>query len=132
MSYYRAALAAANSGDYSAAARFVRCSLALGEDAPSAARLLNLLQQNERRDGHANLLGRLRTPVDAGKYKKALRIRLPSTTETHTIRGLLYAIIGRRRAAREEFAVALTLDSGNHLAKQALTACREEKKRNRK
>jgi tetratricopeptide (TPR) repeat protein len=102
MSYYRAALAAANMGDLTNAAHLTQCSLALGEDTPSAAYLLELINHQDM--------------IDA----KALKVKLPQTSKAHTIRGLLYAKIGRARRAREEFALALTLDTGNELAKRAL------------
>ena len=45
MSYYRAALAAARSGDLTSAERLVRASLASGENAPNAPRLQELLRR---------------------------------------------------------------------------------------
>lgn len=121
MNYYRAALAAAYTGDLSNAARLLRCSLELNEDAPRAMQLFELLQQQNYID--ADMLDRLRTLTDARRYKKALKIKLPQTSKAHTIRGLLYAQIGRYRNARDEFALALMLDKGNDLAKQALLHC---------
>ena len=121
MSYYRAALAAACTGDLSGAARLARCSLLLREDAPSAVCLLELLKRHDMIDAEA--LNRLRTLTDAGRYKKALKVKLPRTSKAYTIRGLLYARAGRYRNAREEFALALTLDTGNELAKQAMPHC---------
>jgi Flp pilus assembly protein TadD len=59
----------------------------------------------------------------ARRYRKALRVRLPKTSRSHTIRGLLYAQTGRFRRARGEFALALTLDTGNDLAKRAILNC---------
>lgn len=121
MNYYRAALAAAYTGDLSNAARLLRCSLALNEDAPRAMQLFKLLQQQNYID--TDMLDRLRTLTDARRYKKALKIKLPQTSKAHTIRGLLYAQIGRYRNARDEFALALMLDKGNDLAKQAILHC---------
>ena len=118
MSYYRAALAAARAGDLSAAAQLVRCSLVLKEDAPYAMRLYGLLRSNA--DIGEKALSRLRTLVARSKYKRALRVRLPNTSKAHTIQGLLYAELGLRFAAREEFALALALDTGNDLARRAL------------
>ena len=71
-------------------------------------------------------LDKLRKLVARRKYARALRIRLPNTAKAHTIRGLLYARIGRRRAARDEFARALALDSSNALAKRAILALDEK------
>lgn len=121
MSYYRAALAAASAGDLSAAARLTRCSLLLGEDAPSAACLLELLKQQAIIEPEA--LTRLRALTDAHSYKKALKVKLPQTAKAYTMRGLLYAQMGRYRKARKEFGLALKLDTGNDLAKQALLFC---------
>ena len=121
ISYYRAALAAASAGDLSNAARLVRCSLALREDAPHAERLLELLQQQSHLE--SDTLNRLRILTDDHRYKKALQVRLPQSSRAHTIRGLLYALIGRYRHAREEFVQALILDTGNDLAKRALQHC---------
>ena len=118
MSYYRAALAAARAGKLATATRLVQCSLILREDAPSAARLYELLMGNAA-VGDKTLV-RLRTLVKKCKYKKALRVRLPNTTKAHTIRGLLFAELGLRFAAREEFALALALDTENNLARRAL------------
>ena len=120
MSYYRAALAAAKNGDLTAASRLVQCSIALGEDAPSAERLRDLLHSNTIIGEDA--LVKLRELAGRRKYAKSLRVRLPDTSKAHTIRGLLFARIGRRRAARREFALALALDAGNELARRALRA----------
>lgn len=121
MSYYRSALAAACTGDLTNAARLIRCSIALDEGAPSAARLFNLLERQFQIDAEA--LEHLRTLTGARMYKKALKVKLAQTSRAHTIRGLLYAQIGRRRKAREEFIQALSLDKGNDLAMQALLQC---------
>lgn len=121
MSYYRAALAAASSGDLTGASRLVRCSLALNEDAPNASRLWELLR--EQNYIAPDTLNRLRALTEARHYKKALKVELPETSLAHTIRGLLFAQMGRRRNAREEFTLALTLDTGNKIAKQALLHC---------
>ena len=118
MSYYRAALAAAKKGDLTAASRFVRCSIAIEEDAPSAAHLFKLLQSKNAIGAEA--LGRLREHVRNRKYAKALRVRLPDTAKAHAIRGLLFARIGRHNAARKEFALALEIDSGNEIAVRGL------------
>ena len=118
MSYYRAALAAARTGKLTAAVHYVQCSLTIKEDAPSAAFLYELLRANA--DINTKTLSKLRTHVAKSKYKRALRVRLPNTTKAHTIRGLLYAELGLRFAAREEFALALALDTENDLARRAL------------
>ena len=118
MGYYRAALAAASTGDMTSAARLARCSIALGEAAPSAVRLLELLRQRDTIDIKA--LDRLRALTGGHKYKKALKLKLPRSSRAHAIRGLLYAKIGRYRKSRDEFALALALDNGNALAKQVL------------
>ena len=120
LSYYRAALSAAKMGDLTAASRLVQCSIAFGENAPSAERLHRLLQINHRI--RKKKLEKLRKLVARGKCARALRVRLPDTAKAHTIRGLLYARIGRRRAALDEFALALALDAGNELAKRAILA----------
>jgi Flp pilus assembly protein TadD len=121
MSYYRAALAAANSGDMSGSARLARCSLLLKEDAPSATCLLKLLEQQNRIE--ADTLESLRMLISAGRYRKALRVKLPHTSKSHAIRGLIYARIGRFSNAKSEFALALALDMGNELARLALLCC---------
>ena len=118
MSYYRAALAAAKNGDLTAASRLVCCSIAIGEDAPSAEHLYKLLQSQNAIGSEA--LGRLRELVCYRKYAKALRVRLPDTAKAHTIRGLLFARIGRHNAARKEFALALKIDAGNEIAVRGL------------
>ena len=120
MSFYRAALAAAAMGDISAALRLVQCSIECGEDAPSAPYLLELLSGVDVFD--EDVLIKLRALVDCHEYSKALKLRLPKTASAHVIRGLLLARIGRRRAARSEFARALALDTGNELAKRAIWA----------
>ena len=124
MSFYRAALAAANSGDLTAAARLARVSLAIGEGEPNAAQLLNLL---DHRAGTAIASkggwDRVRAMVAGRRYRRALLVRLPRTAASYNIRGLLYAMVGCRRAARKQFALALALDTGNALARQAIAAC---------
>ena len=121
LSFYRAALAAACQGDLTTASRLVRCSVAFGEDAPSAAYLYELLQGADRIG--ADTLGRLRALFANRKYVKALFVRLPDTAKAHTIRGLLFARLGFRRAARYQFALALSMDTGNDLAKAAIAEC---------
>ena len=116
--YYRAALAAAKNGDLTAASRLVCCSIATGEKAPSA-KLLYFLLQKENAVG-AKSLAELRELVHDRKYAKALRVSLPNTAKAHTIRGLLFARIGRRGAAAKEFSLALALDAGNDIAKRGL------------
>lgn len=130
ISYYRAALAAAFAGDLTNAVRLVRCSLALREEAPYAERLLELLHQ-QRDHLDADTLNRLHMLTVDGRYKKALQMKLPQSSQAHTIRGLLYALIGRYRHAREEFALSLALDKGNDLAQQALLECAGKKRVNR-
>ena len=117
MSYYRAALAAARSGDLTNSARLAQYSLSLNEEA-DANGLLELLRQQNSID--AETLDRLRILITARRYRKALKIKLPQTSKVHTIRGLLYAQMGRHRKARTEFAQAIVLDTGNDLAKLAL------------
>jgi Flp pilus assembly protein TadD len=121
MSYYRAALAAASTGDLTYAERLVQCSLLLQEDAPNAVQLQALLRQQGHIDG--DTLARLRALTAARRFWAALAVKLPKTSRAHTIRGLLYARVGCFRRAREAFALALALDAGNGLAKQALAAC---------
>jgi len=123
LSYYRAALASAAAGDLTGAARLVNCSVLLGEDAPSNIYLSELLKRQNRIDSDS--LNRLRTLSDARRYRRALRVNLPQSSRAHTIRGLLYAQTGRLRKARKEFTLALTLDTGNGLAKQALPYCKK-------
>ena len=118
MSYYRAALAAARKGDMTAATMLVQCSIATGEDAPSAMQLRALIRRKTAVG--EDKLEILRGLVRKRKYGKALKVRLPNTAKAHTIRGLLFARLGRRRAARREFALALALDTGNTLARRAL------------
>ena len=125
MYYYRAALAAACSGCLSDAMRLVQCSILLQENAANAPRLLELL--NEQKKIAPDVLTQLRKFANAREYKKALKIELPKTSKARTIRGLLFANMKRYRKAKEEFAQALVLDSGNNLAKQALLCCSEKK-----
>ena len=130
MSYYRAALAAACKGDLTAAARLAECSVVIGEEAPSAPRLLELLLSKAAVDAgaeaKAGAMDKLRELTENRKYRKALRLHLPNTTKSYTIRGLLYAQSGRPSAARESFALALALDSGNDTALGALSALSAE------
>ena len=121
MYYYRAALASAYAGNLTSASRLVKCSIMLKEDVPSAAYLLDLLNQNARIE--TDVMDRLRVLVNASQYKKALKIKLPQTSKAYTIRGLLYAQMGVYRKAANEFAMAITLDKGNDLAGQALRYC---------
>ena len=125
--YYRSALAAARAGDLTSAARLVAASTAFREDASSAPALRELLRQKSDPPEAGDALNRLREPVTSRQYKKALKIRLPETSRCHTVKGLLYALLGRRRAARREFAAALDLDAGNATASRALQACRKIK-----
>ena len=118
MSYYRAALSAARTGKLTTAARLAQCSLMFNEDAPYAVRLYQLLRRNS--EVEPVIRRNLRTLVEKCKYKKALRVRLPNTSKAHTIRGLLFAELGIYFAAREEFALALALDTENDLARRAL------------
>lgn len=127
MRYYRAALAAAAQGDISSAVYFVRCSMLLNEDAPNAARLLNLLEQQNTIE--AETLNRLRVLINARKYRKALKIELPKTSKAHTVRGLLFAQLKQYRSAKEELTAALLLNSGNNIAKQALIHCSQKRRR---
>ena len=106
----------------SAATRFVQCSLASGEDAPFAKQFYSMLQ-NETTIG-PEALERLQGLVVRREYAKALRVRLPNNTKAYTIRGLLYAQIGRTGAAKKAFVSALELDTGNDLAKRTLRALR--------
>ena len=118
MSYYRAALAAAHKGDKTLAARLVNCSIVFQEDAPNASRLRELLLRNA--DIAADTKEELRQLIGSRKFSQALKVRLPKTAKAYTIRGLLYAQIGRKRPARMEFAKALSLDAGNSIAIRAL------------
>jgi len=133
MSYYRAALAAANKGEMETASRLVQCSLALKEDAPSAMRLFTLLKDSAGADlgegAGAGALTILRGLIEGGKYKKALKVKLPPTSKSHTIHGLLYALLGRRRAALESFTQALSMDTGNVVAKDALIYLRKGRRK---
>ena len=170
MGYYRAALAAADSGDLTAARRLARISIASGEGAPSAVRLLDLLAQQTQGAGTnagmpaataaaavtaaadtttttattatvaattttaataaaaADTTKMLRELTENRQYRKALKIRLPESSANRTIRGMLYALLNRRRRARKEFAAALALDRGNAVAWKALMASRKIKK----
>jgi len=125
MSYYRAALAAADSGYISGAKRLVQCSILMKEGASNAPRLLELLQQQNVVD--SNTLSCLRELTNAGQFKKALKVQLPKTSKAHTIRGLLFAQLKRYSKAKEEFALALAMDSGNSLAKQAILYCNKKR-----
>ena len=135
MSYYRAALAAANKGDMETALRLAQCSIALKEDAPSAVRLLTLLQDSAGAGaglGEGACVGALtilRGLIEGGKYKKALKVKLPPTSKSHTIHGLLYALLGRRRAALDSFTQALVMDTGNIVAKDTLIYLRKGKRK---
>jgi len=125
--YYRAALAAAKAGDYTAALRLARISAALGEEAPSAPRLLELLQKNEAAFETADAQNRMRELAKSRRYRKALKVPLTGAPKSHTIKGMLYALLGRNRAARSEFAAALALNPGDETALRALRACRKTK-----
>jgi len=127
MSYYRAALAAADAGCLFEATRLVQYSILMRENAVNAPRLLELLQNQNKID--PNTLNRLRELVNAGQYKKALKIELPKTSKAYTIRGLLLAKIKDYRRAKEEFAIAIALDCGNHSAKKALLCCNEKNRK---
>jgi len=127
MSFYRAALAAANAGNLTTAARLVQLSMALGEDAPGAMRLGELLQLKSKAFETTDALEQMRKLAEGRQYKKALKIQFTDTSKAHTMRGLLHALLGRRRAARKEFTKALTLDTGNDVAWRALQACRKIK-----
>jgi len=124
MNYYRAALAAANQGYLSEATRLVHCSILLQENAANAPRLLALLQEQNKIE--PKILNRLRELTNTGQYKKALKIELPKTSKAHAIRGLLFAHLKYYRKAKEEFGIAVALDSGNSLAKQSLLYCNEK------
>ena len=120
MSYYRAALAAAAKNDLTMAIGFVRCSIAFGEDAPSAEHLLDILHgrvfiNTEERN-------RLNGLLSNNKFRKAAREKLADTVEAHLIRGLLYAHLKRHRLAMEEVSRALAMDVGNELARRTLEA----------
>ena len=138
MSYYRASLAAAYLGNLTTARRLVCCSLALGEDAPSALHLFHLLSGDVNGSAEtssatesrtkAEVFSRLRILVEGRKYRKALRVGLPDTSASHTIRGLLYALRGRRRAAQDAFALALSMDAGNDTARRALVSLRKKRR----
>jgi tetratricopeptide (TPR) repeat protein len=126
MSYYRAALAAAQTGDLATANRLANYSVALGENAPNAERLREIIAVaviGLRDIGDADARSKLRSLVSAGHYKKALRVRLPNTAAAHNARGLLFAALGRRRSSRREFKLALSLCPSNELACRALAAC---------
>jgi len=127
MSYYRAALATAKTGNLTEATRLVQLSITLGEEAPSATQLWGLLQLSSNPFERAGDLESLRELVEGGQYRKALKMRFSKTSKAHTIRGLLYALRGRRRAARKEFTIALTLDRGNEVAWRAFRACPKTK-----
>ena len=118
MSFYRAALASARRGDLSSADRFVRCSLQLGEDAPHAQELHQLLQSRIGMD--AGDIDKIAGFVAKKRLRKALKVKPLNSVKAHYVRGLIYAVSGRRRMARREFAVALTMDTGNELAREAL------------
>lgn len=118
MSYYRAALKAASINDLSEAARLARCSIAFNEAAPDNIRLLKLI---EKKNGiNEAALRSLRPLILKGRYRKALKVKLPPTSKAYTVRGLLYARIGCSRKAKKAFIKALILDTGNEAAKRAL------------
>ena len=130
MSYYRAALAAAYTGDMTLAFRLVNRSIELDERADSAQSLLALLNGQALANDTASI-DTIRELAAKRKYKKALRVKLTPSVQNYQIRGFLFALTGQYGKAREEFALALTLDSGNILAKRALLHCRNDNKRNR-
>jgi len=125
LSYYRAALAAANNGCLDDAARLVKCSVLINENAPNNIKLLELLQ-SQTKIPHETLVV-LRKYVESAQYKKALKTELPKTSKAHTIRGLLYALLKDYHKAKKEFIEAIRLDSGNIMARQALFACNEKR-----
>jgi len=128
--YYRAALSAANAGNLTAALRLAQISIALGEAAPSAPHLLELLRRYRFAAFESDATQkRLRKLIQGRRYKKAAKIKLTDTSKGHTIKGMLYALLDRNRAARNEFAAALALDSGNDTALRALEALRAPRTR---
>ena len=118
MSYYRAALAAAANSNITKAKCLVECSLAINEDAPSAARLLELLRS--RTDIDPQTLTGLREHTTNKEYRKALKLCKATSSKAYVARGLLYALLGRKRLARKEFIQSMIIDSGNEIARQAL------------
>ena len=145
MSYYRAALAAANSGDLTGAFRLANIAIALEiSPSPAAIKLQELLKRQiapacgaaatepwamllrGRRNEPTSALGtdaRLAELIKGRRYKEALKTHLPESSKARTIRGLLYAASGKRRRACAEFIKALSLDSGNDTARRALIEC---------
>jgi tetratricopeptide (TPR) repeat protein len=79
---------------------------------------LELLQNKELIN--VNSMKQLQSLLNAKKYRKALKLKLPRTSKAHTIRGLCYAQIGWYKSAMKEFALAMALDTGNDLARRAL------------
>jgi len=70
MGYYRAALSAARSGDLRSAGRLIETSIALGEDAPGATRLRELLQQKIEADStRKGLLHRILEKIFGGRHE---------------------------------------------------------------
>jgi hypothetical protein len=118
MSYYRAALAAAHSGNLTEALRLVKCSIATGENAPMADRLHRLLRIKTEIPVKAGK--RLRELAVKKRYRKALRLQLPDAVNAHVARGLICCALGWRLAAQRELNLALLADSGNDLARRAL------------
>ena len=120
MSYYRAALASAYLGNLTSAVRLVQCSILVKENAPSAVYFLKLLKSQDEID--TKTTRQLLALIKQRNYKKALKVNLPQTSKAYTIRGLLYAQMGRRKNATQALSMALTLNTGNKLAKQTLKA----------
>ena len=121
MSYYRAALAAAATGNKTAAIHLVQYSIAINEDAPSAMRLLELLQSQTEIDANERkMLSELAGKKEHKKALKTLKALKINTSKAHVAQGLLLALIGRKRAACKELYRALELDTGNEIARQAL------------
>jgi len=101
MSYYRASLAEAKTGNLNRAYNLALCSLCLDENIPKASQLIEMLSVQIIHEREIYLT--LKTTVDNKKYREALKIKLPDTKKAHIIRGMLYIKTGRLIKAYKTF-----------------------------
>ncbi|MCL1914049.1 MAG: hypothetical protein FWG10_09275 [Eubacteriaceae bacterium] len=121
MGYYRAALAAANAGNLTGALRLARLSIAFGEEAENAPRLIEIISGRMGANSMSGPeWGKLRTLAEGQKYMRAQFVKLPESVAAYNAKGLIYAQLGFTKAAIKQFCKALAMDTGNILAKQAL------------
>jgi hypothetical protein len=101
MSYYRASLSEAKNGNLRRAYDLAQCSLFLHENTAKASQLIEILSVQIIHERDAFFA--LRAAVDNKKFRDALKIKLPDTGKSHTIRGMLYRKTGRYIKAHKAF-----------------------------